>query len=699
MRRFVAHVDKQNRQEALKVHLREAAILCSRYCDDFGAREQGYLAGLMHDIGKYSEAFQTRLLGNGKRVDHSTYGAALCAEQQQPFAAFAIAGHHSGLPDGGSRADASTEPTFFGRLKRARSGAIPNADHWQEEIEWPCVRSPRIDDPKSAAFFTRMLFSALIDADYRTTRAFMSGIPVPEEADVIDTLATKCLNHAKSRRHDDTPLNQLRHELLEHCLKGAEQPRGLFTLSAPTGSGKTLSSLAFALTHAQKYGLKRIVYVAPFCSIIEQTAESFRRILGAEAVLEHHSAAPYDETTADVSLLSETVETWSKPVIVTTAVEFFESLFASRPSKCRKLHNLAKSVIVLDEVQTLPVAYLRPSVHALSELTARYGVTLLLCSATQPALLPLFRDFLPDLQATELCPDNIFDNPYFHRVTFRQSVSFTLDTLADDLGKRHQVLCIVNTRRNARRLFEKIAGESAFHLSTLMTPIHRSATLETIRSRLRRGLPCRVVSTSLVEAGVDLDFPSVYREEAGLDSMLQAAGRCNREGRLAARQSIVTLFHFEESDLPASRRQERYAARYVMGLFENIGSRQAVDAYFHELFTLFGRHALDTKEILKTLDTFCLPFRRVSNAFHLIETNTRTVYAAMPETAALLEQLHRGERSLRLFRALDRYSLQVYPNQIEWLTKKGALTELDDKAILLLTDLSFYHPKTGLVLP
>ncbi|WP_242863600.1 CRISPR-associated helicase Cas3' [Anaerotruncus rubiinfantis] len=502
-----------------------------------------------------------------------------------------------------------------------------------------------------------------------------------------------------------TPLNHARCEILRACLEaGRSQAPGLFTLTVPTGGGKTVATLAFALEHAKKYGKKRIIYVIPFTSIIEQTAGKFREILGNENVLEHHSNVDFgdDENDPSSTLKKLAAENWDMGIVVTTVVQFFESLFSNRSSRCRKLHNLADSVIIFDEAQTLPLPYLHPCVRAISELTVNYGASCVLCTATQPALAPLFEAVSPTLRPREIAPP--VDPAVFHRVTFQHLGQLSDDALAARLNGHEQALCIVGTRKQAQAVFHLLAPEGSFHLSTLMTPSHRRAVLENIRARLKESLPCRVVSTSLIEAGVDVDFPVVYRAEAGLDSEIQAAGRCNREGRRPAEASMVYLFAPDSAyiaHLSHSLQRSLRLAQEATHSGHALDAPETIEQYFTALYRYSGSE-LDQKEIVPALEagarTASFPFRTVADAFHLIENDMRAVLIPRSkEAAALAAQLRAGQRSRDLFRQVGQDSVNIYQEHFEALLKHNAL-EVPDESVAILTDLSLYDENTGLAL-
>lgn len=699
--RYDAHIAEDGRKQTVLEHLEGTAELCAGFAAAFGAEEQGRLAGMAHDIGKYSDAFQRRLDG-GEPVDHSTAGAVECFKMGQPFAAFAVAGHHGGLPDGGSRTDSYNEGTLCARINRAAAGKLEPYDAWQQEVTLPKAPFPALDQGQAEGmFFTRMLYSCLVDADFLDTETFMAGQPADRGGgNDMRELDRRLQAYVSDWFPPKGELNRQRCAILSRCLEqGEAQVPGLFTLTVPTGGGKTVASLAFALRHALSHGLRRVIYVIPYTSIIEQNAGKFRDILGAENVLEHHSGVLYDlgdEASPENVRLARATENWDKPVVVTTAVQFFESLFAARSSKCRKLHNLAGSVIIFDEAQMLPLPYLRPCVFAIAQLVKHYGVSTVLCTATQPALGPLFQEFLPDKLPVELCPADTYNPCIFRRVTFRREGVLTDEELAQRLNVVPQALCVVNRRKSAQEIFRALDQEGAFHLSTFMYPAHRKAVLKEIKVRLKAGLPCRVVSTSLIEAGVDVDFPAVFREEAGLDSILQAAGRCNREGKHPAEESTVTVFQTDRPS-PLLFRQNIRAGQAALDHAEQPDSAEAVSCYFRELLELNGKEGQDADGILPLMeDPYTLmPFQEVARRFKLIRSETKTVYIPRGEGDELAQRLRAGERSRALFRALGQYGVSIYPDHFADLYRAGALELLEDGSAML-TDLELYDEATGL---
>lgn len=700
---YLAHLTEDGRTQTILEHLKGTASLCSAFAAAFDAEAQGQLAGMAHDIGKYSAAFQRRLHG-GPKVDHASAGAFECLKAQQLAAAFAISGHHGGLPDGGGRGDAAGTGTFWGRINRASQRNLEDYHAWQSEFSLPHANTPAFAGTRlEGMFFTRMLFSCLVDADYTDTGAFMDNSPyLPASSSSMEELWRRLETYVSGWFPPKGALNMQRCVILEQCMSaGAQYGPGLFTLTVPTGGGKTVASLSFALAQAKARRMKRIVYVIPYTSIIEQTAQIFREILGDENVLEFHSGVQFDQQEDDASSpetapLTRSVETWDVPVIVTTAVQFFESLYACRPSKCRKLHNLAQSVLIFDEAQMLPLPYLRPCVWAIAQLVRHYGASAVLCTATQPALDPIFQEFAPEIPIREICPMAEAHWESFRRVSFQQAGTLSWMDLAARLQQQEQVLCVVNTRRAAREVFHQLSGSGNFHLSTLMYPAHRKRILDEIRRRLRDGLPCRVVSTSLIEAGVDVDFPAVYRELSGLDSILQAAGRCNREGKRPPEDSIVTIFQGED---PPPRLFETSigAGKIVLDHCQDVSSRAAIHTYFSTLLDLKGAEAQDAHHILPLMESEFFPFRTVAERFHLIESPTTTVYLPLEEGAGLVELLRSGQYSRTLYRRLGQYGVSVYPQHLAALEQAGALEHLEDGSVVL-RDIGLYTQTTGLTL-
>lgn len=705
MSSWLAHIsDDRQRTQTVLSHLQGTARLAKTFASLFGGEAQAELAGLAHDIGKYSLAFQKRLMGDTTPVDHSTAGAIECWNIGQVHAAFVVAGHHGGLPNGGNQVDGMEQSTLLGRIKRGEK--LEDYSNWKEEVILPKVEIPDFIlnkmNREDGMFFTRMLFSCLVDADYLDTETFMDGQARVYDAVSMEQLWDRLQKYINEWSPPKGKLNQYRWDILENCIQeGERQDPGLFSLTVPTGGGKTVSSLAFALAHAKKHGLRRVIYVIPYTSIIEQTADVFRRILGPDNVLEDHSNVFYDldeEMNSYTIHLASSAENWDMPVVVTTAVQFFESLYAYRPSECRKLHNIAGSVVIFDEVQTIPISYLRPCLHAISQLVEHYNVSAVLCTATQPALESIFHSFLPEHKIRELCPEEFYEEETFRRVIYLNEGRLSWDQLADKLNQYDQVLCIVNTRKAAQEVYRRLDSKVSFHLSTLMCPNHRKEQLVEIRRRLKQGIPCRVVSTSLIEAGVDVDFPAVFREVAGLDSILQAAGRCNREGKRPVEESVVTIFSGEENcNPPLISTAISLAHNKVIERGKNIASLETIQDYFSELRDLMGEDAQDSKKILPLIQKEFFPFRTVSERFCLIDSPTRTIYIPFGDALDYVKQLRSGLGNRRLFRQLGQYGVSVYETHFNALEAAGDLEVLEN-GVAILRNMALYSNKTGLSL-
>lgn len=700
-----AHISEDGtRTQTVLEHLQNTAALAARFAEPFGGENQAYIAGFLHDIGKYSKAFQRRLKGSSERVDHSTAGAIEAFAMRQPEIAFAVAGHHGGLPDGGSRYDVPDSATLLGRIRRK----VEPYDRWRDEVDLSPVSSKNNlrNDSFKQAFYTRMLYSCLVDADYLDTETFMNGAPALRGGyETLPQLLEKLNAYVEPWWDAKTELNRHRCNILRACMeKGCTESKGLYTLTVPTGGGKTVSSLAFALSMACAQNIDRVIYVIPYTSIIDQTADVFSKILGEENVLEHHSGVNYtiQENSSSMECRKAlATDNWDAPVVVTTAVQFFESLFANRSSRCRKLHNIANSVIVFDEAQTMPVPYLRPCVAAIAQLVQYYSASAVLCTATQPALEALFKDLAPSLHMQEICPKPEDEYNFFRRTTLQNLGEISQSELAEQLNGRLQVLCVVNRRKSAQELFHSLQKEGSYCLTTLLYPAHRKRLLQEIKTRLKEGKLCRVVSTSLIEAGVDVDFPAAYRELAGLDSILQTAGRCNREGKRAADESFVSIFRFaQQRELPMLK-QNISSAKEVLRDYDDPSGLDAIQQYFTFYRKLAGEEALDKEEIMDNFRSGikgCMfPFAAVAEKFHLIESPARIVYIPLEKGADLIDELRRGARSRKLFRELGQYGVSVYPDHLQALDQAGLLEWLD-KEIVVLTDVRFYDSHTGLAM-
>ena len=629
--------------------------------------------------------------------------------------AYAIAGHHGGLPD--MRRETGS---LYERLKKTLD---PLDSTWELEIRpdatdlWPegfTLGKDRETTAFQLSFLTRMIFSCLVDADFRDTECFYTaaeGKTVdrdwPTLPEIMDQLRDS-LNGRLAEFDSKGKVNRLRREILEHVRTQADCSPGLFSLNVPTGGGKTLTSLAFALDHAKAHGLERIVYAIPFTSVIDQTAEIFRDVLGEGVVLEHHSAI--DETRftqrEGADKLRLAMEDWAAPIVATTNVQLFESLFSHRPSRCRKLHNLARAVIVLDEAQTIPLHVLRPAVAVLDELARNYGSSIVLCTATQPALkAPDFKGGFA--QVRELAPDPPRLHQELARVTIAHEGTLSDESLCDALTQTAQGMVIVNSRKHALDLFRQACEadiEGVVHLSTRQYAAHRRRILADVRQRLKKGRPCRLIATSLVEAGVDLDFPRVWRAEAGLDSIAQAAGRCNREGQRARADSIVTVFQAEEHPSPSELRQLAGDMQRIMSHHNDLLAPEAMEDYFQEVYWRKGEGLGDDflQKFKMSKHGTSFSFREVGESFRLIQSELLPVIIDREEEARnALRDLAHTEWPGGVARRLQPYVVQVYPRFREQLVKNNHVyfaesERFGDQFAVLFTK-SLYREDVGLL--
>lgn len=713
---FYAHSkegEPPEKWQLLEDHLRNVAETAKGFAGKFGAGEWAYLAGLWHDLGKYAPDFQQMLrienridMSSNRKtapINHSSTGAILATEIFQAagrILAYPIAGHHAGLPDW--ECDETGNAALSHRIKEVGllesiKSIIPQEIHDQT---FPKDRPRHGADP---ALWIRMIFSCLVDSDFLDTEAFMSSEKTllrgkfPALTELSPRFET--FMQEKTAQSADIPINHIRSEILKRCKDAAKNTTGIYSLTVPTGGGKTLSSMAFALQHATNHGKERIIYVIPYTSIIEQTADQFRKIFG-ESIIEHHSNLDAAEETEEVTSMRLACENWDASIIVTTSVQFFESLFASRPSRCRKLHNIVNSVVVLDEVQLLAPEFLKPILFCLRELNKSYGTTLLITTATLPAFSPqpsFGFEGLP--QINEIIPDPYELHHKLKRVTVKTigslSESVSWEAVAEKLCQHSSVLCIVNRRDDCRMLWQ-LMPQGTYHLSALMCGAHRSAKIAEIKKRLKDGLPTRVISTQLVEAGVDVDFPAVYRALCGIDSVAQAAGRCNREGLLD--QGHVFVFR-PPSEPPIGHL--RQAAGIGKRLLETVGedpiAPERFTRFFEELYWLQGER-LDAKEIMRDLapdHEFRFSFRSAASRFRLIDDRLQeSVIVTYQDGERLIRELEKRKPDRFLLRKLQRYIVNLPRYLHERLQREGAIRQIHP-GIFIQGHSAMYHEDLG----
>lgn len=727
---FYAHspIHSAHPWHELKQHLDATAKLASQFAKPFGAQQAAALAGLLHDLGKYSASFQARLRGASQRVDHATAGAqhvkALTAHAGPAdqtigwLISYAIAGHHAGLSDyHGAEGSSLSE--------RLRKEVPPLAEAWRDEISpdamglWPQIKltGSRQDRAFTLGFLGRMIFSTLVDADFKDTEAYHAAVgdyvrdrDWPRLQAILPALR-RSFDAYMANLRSDSELGDHRHQILHHVIAGAAAAPRFFTLTVPTGGGKTLASLGFALEHAARHQMRRIIYAIPFTSVIEQTARVFRDALGDDILLEHHAALEQSTDTAAEARdkLRLAMEDWAAPVIVTTNVQLFESLFANRSSRCRKLHNIAGSIIILDEAQTLPRHLLRPAAMALKQLVQHYGCSIVLCTATQPALDASHFGADPvglPLAGGELAPEPEKLAAVMRRAHIQHVGLMENAALVAALAARPQGLIIVNTRRHALDLYEaaQAAGlDGLYHLSTRQHAADRQQMLDEIRQRLKYEQPCHVIATALVEAGVDVDFPAVWRAEAGLDQIVQAAGRCNREGKQDWSASPVSVF-VATSDYNPPREVKALAGDLdrVRQRHADLLHPAALQDYFHEVYwrlddKLDRENILDEHAVQQNRPE--IGYRSIAEKFQMIEDGQQPVIIPdHPDWPLLQVQIEQGFVSAgSLARSLQRHVVQIPRRHHADLLAQGDIRLLGQGGFYILQSAHLYSRECGLV--
>ncbi|MDD1772303.1 MAG: CRISPR-associated helicase Cas3' [Methanomassiliicoccales archaeon] len=675
-----------------------------------------YIAGLLHDIGKYSTEFQTYLHGNSRgKVNHSSAGAVLAVKTFGDggigrILSYAITGHHGGLLDYGSE--------ISGVRSRLKEGVIPDFSNYKKEINLPSsiIQMTQKEPTKGydgffRAFYIKMIFSCLVDADRLDTEKFSDARKAIVREQLVPPLTEMnimfneyMIKHFKDRQPSNNNLGEVRKHILNSCIKKSKGPRGLYKLTVPTGCGKTLSSMAFALNHAVNNGLERIIYAIPYTSIIEQNSQVFRNIFGESQVLEHHSNFDFDDEDG-ASRLKLASENWDMPLIVTTNVQFFESLFSNSASRSRKVHNMANSVIILDEAQMIPPERLRPCMAALCELVKNYNSTVVICTATQPTIDFLFYDGISPVQLVDDY-QRIYNE--MRRVDFVDLGMKSNQDIAGMIREHEKVMCIVNTRSHARDLCNDLRDEDVYHLSANMYPAHRKKVIDEIRSALKGEGKCRVISTQLIEAGVDIDFPVVIRAMAGLDSITQAAGRCNREGVLEKGRLFIFKpqrdYHPPHS-IKRSIDVTEMALRSIEGLDHPLSNR-AMDEYYSILYGNrnrtgyveldLGNHLAIMPTFEKNYRTMDFDFETISERFKFIHDYEKTIIVECEESSNTIEQLRSSERRRDLFRKLQQFTVSVPQKVYNDLMKNGSIETMDE-GVDILIDENAYSDRFGVV--
>lgn len=721
---YYAHTRKDGKRQTVKEHLEGVSKLAEGFSVDF-LKPLAKKASYDHDPGKCALKYQWRLDDDNIKFSHAACGALeykKFADKNDCFAPlmeYCIAGHHTGLMDGGTDADNSDSPTLNGILKRADeytgdsdysayATEIEFATLTQEEITPPLNELLSTKDPTERieryAFFTKYVFSCLTDADFLDTEIFCNENVERGMSGDFEKALDK-LNRELSDMPSDNPLRQARSRIQQQAFDNSVNKSHISILDMPTGSGKTLCSLKLAL----ESGKKRIIYVIPYTSIIEQTANKFEKMFGdVLPVLQHHSNYSYDGNTEEekktVEKLKRTCENWDAPLIITTSVQFFQSIYHYKGSALRKLHNLRDSVIVFDEIHLIPTELLRPCLKAVGYITKYLNSEALFLSATMPDYSKLFDKFLPDVNYNKLVTDRT-NFKYFKKCEYKDMGKTTLETIAENASRCKNALIVVNTKKTAAELYNLVQGEK-YHLSANMTPAHRSRVIEVVRKKLKKGEYITVVSTSLVEAGVDLDFNTVFRQLSGLDSILQAGGRCNREGKDA--KGYVYVFDIDETYRKGSDLAMRInKTKGLLEKYQDITSYDCIKEYYDGIFD-FNQSRIAENSIAKyneqsnsfdrqgLMSPYSIPFRSYAMQFEYISADTISLVIDDPNDQTcheLVETLRNGDMSVR--RALQKYSVSVYMNVFKDLYSQGVLND-HGTGIYILENQSYYNNETGL---
>lgn len=727
---YYAHTDENvpGRYHLLKNHLIDTATKAEGFarCELKGLAR---MTGLLHDVGKYQDSFQKKLVGFKLKIEHSHCGAIWAVEkaaQKQLYPAvsyalaYCISGHHGGLPDGGSPSDLTEQGTLSARLKRPAEDynffneeigselSLDACNKWLEDLSKFAESNIFTHDKVKAlgelyAFDIRMTFSSLVDADFLDTESFCR-----EDIERGLTLNFEnCLKKVKDRLdsfEQKTIVQKSRSTLQKQAIENAKEDANIYLMNMPTGSGKTLASLHVALYRAIKTGKKRIIYIIPYTSVIEQTAAEFENIFGSSTILQHHSNYDFnsnqdDEQSAHLAHLAQrSAENWDASIIITTNVQFFESIYSNRSNKLRRLHNMQDSILVFDEVHMMPRDFLAPCLKAVGYLTKRFGSEAVFLTATMPDFKELFNQYTDlKLIIKDLIPNKSsfinFRNCYYEYIGPKEN-----DELVQIAMEYPNALIVVNSRKRAREIYSVLSG-AKYHLSTYQTPADRSEIIENVRKDLKNKRRTYVVSTSLVEVGVDLDFACVFREIAGLDNILQAGGRCNREGKRKAEESPVFIFGVGGGKGELSVRQN-IAKSILTDCKEEINSIESIKKYYLELYSCKNILAqmYDFKEYIdyfKSKQFFSIRFKSYAEQFKMIETDSVSV--VIPNSKAvwdLVGKLKEGG-GLSVKRQLQRYCASIFPNELNELLQQGAVDDYGT-GLYVLQNPDYYSKDIGL---
>lgn len=710
---YIGHTSDDGRKQLLLDHLNGTSKLCRENANEFWA-DIAEFVGQIHDIGKYTSGFQKRINGaENIRVEHAICGAKEVAKAPPksyvPMIEYCVAGHHSGLPDGGTKVDGEEDSTLHGRMKR-KTGDYSAYEN-EVKLEYPKDNLRELFDVSNQreiierySFFTRYLFSCLTDADFIDTERFVT----PNTDRGIDGDFQKAYEKVCKKLNSfkiETKLQESRSIIQEQVYKSVESNANVYTLNMPTGSGKTLCSIRAALKTAIENKKKRIIYVIPYVSIIEQTAKVFEDIFGdVLPVLQHHSNYDFDddknedENEITSEKLKCSCENWDAKLIVTTNIQFFESLYHYKGRRLRKLHNLADSVIIFDEIHMLPIDYIQPCLRAIGYVTKYLNSTAILMSATMPNYDKFMERYMSGVKIENAVKDTSLFN-VFDKCRYEYIGKCELASLAEKAQEYDNALIIVNKRKTARELYDICSGNK-YHLSTYMTPLHRSEIIAKIKEDIKNGINTTVISTSLIEAGVDLDFKAVFREIAGIDNILQSGGRCNREGKMD--MGDVFVFETDGGNYQTKKKSDiiirANITRNLFEEFENISTDKCIKEYYGRLLN-YKEKKIEENTITAIMGNDLridgIPFRTYAESFNFIDNQVIGIVIPCDENRGLIKELKDGKLSVK--RNLQRYSASVNKDEFKELFQIGIIETLDC-GVCILANTDYYKSDVGLAL-
>ena len=710
---YIGHTSDDGRKQLLLDHLNGTSKLCRENANEFWA-DIAEFVGQIHDIGKYTSGFQKRINGaENIRVEHAICGAKEVAKAPPksyvPMIEYCVAGHHSGLPDGGTKVDSEEDSTLHGRMKR-KTGDYSAYEN-EVKLEYPKDNLRELFDVSNQreiierySFFTRYLFSCLTDADFIDTERFVT----PNTDRGIDGDFQKAYEKVCEKLNSfkiETKLQESRSIIQEQVYKSVESNANVYTLNMPTGSGKTLCSIRAALKTAIENEKKRIIYVIPYVSIIEQTAKVFEDIFGdVLPVLQHHSNYDFDddknedENEITSEKLKRSCENWDAKLIVTTNIQFFESLYHYKGRRLRKLHNLADSVIIFDEIHMLPIDYIQPCLRAIGYVTKYLNSTAILMSATMPNYDKFMERYMSGVKIENAVKDTSLFN-VFDKCRYEYIGKCELASLAEKAQEYDNALIIVNKRKTARELYDICSGNK-YHLSTYMTPLHRSEIIAKIKEDIKNGINTTVISTSLIEAGVDLDFKAVFREIAGIDNVLQSGGRCNREGKMD--MGDVFVFETDGGNYQTKKKSDiiirANITRNLFEEFENISTDKCIKEYYGRLLN-YKEKKIEENTITAIMGNDLridgIPFRTYAESFNFIDNQVIGIVIPCDENRGLIKELKDGKLSVK--RNLQRYSASVNKDEFKELFQIGIIETLDC-GVCILANTDYYKSDVGLTL-